>query len=126
MKYSPKLYAQAFSELATGPLATTEETRLVKNFLEIVEKNNDVHQLKKIFEETGKLLRMKSGRRKITIESAREINHIGVGLKNFLKPDDIIEEKTNPELIAGMKIVVNDESQFDGSLSRKMKKLFIV
>lgn len=124
MKYSPKLYAQAFSKLAAGPLVKTEETRLVKNFFEVIKKNNDTHQLKKIFEETEKLLRMKSGRRKITIESARKVNHIGARLKNFLKPDDIIEEKTNPELIAGVKIIVNDESQFDGSLKRKIGKLF--
>ena len=124
MKYSPKLYAQAFSELAAGSLTKTEETQLVKNFLEVIKKNNDIHQLKKIFGDTEKLLRMKSGRRKITIESARKINHIDVGLKNFLKPGDIVEEKTDSELIAGMKIIVNDETQFDGSLKRKIDKLF--
>ncbi len=124
MRYSPKLYARAFSELAAGPLAKTEETRLVKNFFEVIKKNNDIHQLKKIFEEAEKLLRMKAGRRKITIESARKVNYIGAGLKNFLKPNDSIEEKINPELVAGIKITVNDEVQFDGSLERKMQKLF--
>lgn len=124
MKYSPKLYAQAFSELAVGSLAKTEEARLVKNFFEVIKKNNDAHQLKKIFEETEKRLRTKSGHRKITIETARKINHIDVELKNFLKPDDSIEEKINPELVAGIKITVDDGMQFDGSLSRRIKKLF--
>ena len=124
MKYSPKLYAKALSELAAAPLVKNEETELVKNFLKIVKKNNDAHQTKKIFEETEKLLRMKSGRRKIAIESARKINYISAGLKSFLKAGDIIEERINPELIAGIKITVNDETQFDGTLARKLKKLF--
>lgn len=124
MKYSPKLYAQAFSELAIEPLEKVKEMELVKNFFEVIKKNNDIHQLKKISEETEKLLRMKSGHRKITIESARKINHSNIGLKNFLKPDDVIEEKMDPELIAGIKITVNDEMQFDGSLKRKIDNLF--
>ncbi len=124
MKYSPKLYAKAFSEVAAGPLTKTKETELVKNFLEIIEKNSDAHQLKKIFLQTETMLRMKTGRRKITIETARDIAHIETKLKHFIAPDDIIEETINPELIAGIKIIVNDQTQFDGSLSRKLKTLF--
>ncbi|MBI4086274.1 MAG: F0F1 ATP synthase subunit delta [Candidatus Liptonbacteria bacterium] len=124
MKYPSKLYAQAFGELAAGDLNKTEETRLVKNFFEVIEKNNDTHQLKKIFEETEKILRVKTGRRSVTIETAREVANLKTKFGHFLIKTDVVEEKINPELLAGVKITVNDETQFDGSLKRKIDKLF--
>ena len=125
MKHSPKMYARAFGELAAGHLSNTKEAELVKNFLGVIEKNNDAHQLKKIFAEAEKFLRMKTGLRSVTIETARKIGNLKKTFGHFLLQTDIVEEKINPELIAGIKLTVNDENQFDGSLSRKMKKLFL-
>lgn len=124
MKYSPKLYARAFGELAAGALSDNKETILARNFLAAVRKNGDVHQLKKIYGETEKFLRLKDGRRKITIETAREIAGLKIKLKHFFAQLDIVEEKINPELLAGVKITVNDETEFDGTLKRKIDKLF--
>ncbi len=124
MKHSRKTYAKAFGELAAQSRSRTEEATLVKNFLRTIAKNNDTHQLKKIFEETEKLLRVKSGRRTIVVETARALPGLPGRLKNFLNKNDLLEEKKNPELIAGIKITVNDEEQFDGTLKRKIEKLF--
>ena len=125
MKYLPKTYAKAFTELAARSGSGIEETRLVKNFLRAIEKNNDIQQLKKILAETERMLRTQSGRRTITVETARALPGLPERLKHFVKENDILEEKKNPELIAGIKITVNDEEQFDGSLKRKIEKLFM-
>jgi F0F1-type ATP synthase delta subunit len=124
MKYSPKDYARAFAEVADGTKTKDAEETLVKNFLRAVEKNGDAGQLKKIFEAAEEAVRKKHGLRKVTIETARPLPEAKKSLKEFLGVSDIVEEKTDPSLVAGMKITVNDEMQFDASLSRKLKKIF--
>ena len=46
-------------------------------------------------------------------------------LKDFFKKGDSIEEKINPEIIAGVKIVIDHEKQLDVSLQKKLQQLFI-
>jgi F0F1-type ATP synthase delta subunit len=124
MKYSPKDYARAFAELADSAKAKDAEETLVNNFLRAVEKNGDAGQLKKIFEAAEEAVRKNHGLRKVTIETARPLPGAKKSLGEFLKPSDVIEEKTDPSLVAGMKVTINDEMQFDGTLSRKLKNLF--
>jgi F0F1-type ATP synthase delta subunit len=124
VKYSPSIYAKALSEVAIDPTADKRANVLVKNFLKLVEKNNDQHQLKKIFQETEKLVREKTGKRKVVLETARPIKKLDSAVKKIIKKGDILEEKINPDLIAGLKIILNDEKQFDGSMAKKIKQLF--
>jgi F0F1-type ATP synthase delta subunit len=42
----------------------------------------------------------------------------------MVKKDDVVVERIDPALVAGMKMTVNDEEQFDGSLQRKLASLF--
>jgi len=39
------------------------------------------------------------------------------------KAGDVVEARIDPDLIAGIKITVNDEMQFDGSLKSKLNKV---
>lgn len=124
MKYAPKYYAEAFAALTSGPLDPAKETALVKNFLTLIEKNGDMNQIGKIFTETAAALRSKTGRRKVTIETARPIANLQKEITRLLKKDDVIEEKVDPKLIAGMRVILDDTVQFDGSLQRKLDNLF--
>lgn len=125
MKYSPKLYAQAFAELAWQPMDQREEARLVENFLKLIERNGDSGKLQKILQETEKALRMKTGRRKVTVETAREAAQGAASfLKSFLKKNDVVEERINPDLIAGIKVTIDEGVQFDGSLKNRLDSLF--
>jgi F0F1-type ATP synthase delta subunit len=124
VKHSPQIYAKAFSEIASESSADKRANVLVKNFLKLVEKNNDQRQLKKIFQEAEKLVREKTGKRKIVLETARPVKKLDNAVKKFIKKGDILEEKINPDLIAGLKIILNDEKQFDGSMQKKIKQLF--
>lgn len=125
MKYQPKFYAQAFAELAAKKLAPAEEKNILSNLLRTVRRNGDERQLPKILEAAERLLREKEGRRKVVLESARPL-HKGArdSLSRFLRKDDVVEEKENTALVAGVKIIVNDETQLDFSLASKLKKLF--
>jgi F0F1-type ATP synthase delta subunit len=126
MKYSVHTYAQAFVEAleehADAKKGLAEAT-LGKNFMALVTKNGDESHLANILDEASRLARGKSGIRQVTIESARELSTSQKAeLKHFTKPHDVIEERIDPELIAGIKITVNDEMQFDGSLKKKLNK----
>ncbi|MDE2020121.1 MAG: F0F1 ATP synthase subunit delta [Patescibacteria group bacterium] len=124
MKYSHHLYARALADVIVDAKGAEAE-RFAGNFLALVRKNGDEAHLRKILEEAARLLRGKKGVRKVTLGTARQLP---AGqremLKVFLKPGDVIEERIDPELVAGVRITVDDEWQFDGSLKGKLDKLF--
>ena len=126
MKYSVHTYAQAFVEALEEHADAKKgisEAALGKNFLELVRRNGDEVHLPNILEEASRLVRGKDGSRQVMVESARALTSAQKSyLKHFMKPNDVVVEKIDPELIAGVKITVNDEMQFDGSLKHKLNK----
>jgi F0F1-type ATP synthase delta subunit len=126
MKYSVHTYAQALVEVIDDQSKSKKlaDGVIEKNFLALVRKNGDEGQLAKILDEALRLARGKSGIRQVMIESARALSASQKEeLKHFMQPHDVIEERIDPELIAGIKITVNDELQFDGSLKNKLNKV---
>jgi F0F1-type ATP synthase delta subunit len=123
MKYKPQDYAKAFAEVAARTPSGREEA-ILKNFLAIVRRNGDMRRIGKIAKLAENLLMKKSGRSKWTIQSARPIGNARDVFGNLIKPADILEEKIDPEVIAGVKITRDDEKQFDGTLKAKLDKLF--
>jgi len=125
MKYSPTLYARAFAEVAAKSLSAAEEKHAIGNFLGFIRKSGDWGSVDKILAMTEKLLREKIGMKKFVFETARPLGKLLDRLrKELAKPTDVIEEKINPSLVAGVKITVNDEREWDGSLEHKLQKLF--
>jgi len=125
MKYPPKIYAEAFAEAAMENKDKEREGFLIKNFLKIIGENKDNSKLKKIFWLCEKIVFQKAGRKKILIESARMLNKAQRSAFDFLAGENgKIEEKINPGLIAGVRITIDQEKQFDGSFFRKIKSLF--
>lgn len=122
MKYSIQNYAKA---LAEAVVSKKYEAAIAKNFVAFVVKNGDGAYLSKILEETERMLRRDGGPRKVVITSARPLGKSLKPLaKEIAKSDDDVEEAIDSSLIAGVKILVNDEMQFDGSLSAKLEKMF--
>lgn len=125
MKIKPKIYAEALAELmldikAEGP----EQSRRVENFLRFLQKNGDARKAKEIIALAENLFAQKTGRRKIVIETARRIKPKQKELvESISQQGDIISEKINEDLIAGIKIIINDE-QLDLSMKNKLNKLF--
>ena len=126
MKYSVQNYAKAL----VGVIEDTtikDKSAVAKNFLAVVRKNGDEARLKKILDEAGRLSRGKGGGREVVIESARPLGKSQEKLLHeFVKPGDVVSYGVNPDLVAGVKITVDDAMQFDGSLRSKLDKLFEV
>lgn len=126
MKYPTHSYAKALAEVVgeTGA-AQKDSAVIIKNFLELVRRNGDEAHLKKIIEEAGRLARAKSGIRKVSIESARTLTTAQEKeIAQFLKAGDVVEHAIDPTLIAGIRLIVDDEMQFDGSLRGKLDNVF--
>lgn len=121
MKYSASTYARAFIEVLSDPKVNSETA--AQHFLALIKKNNDEGHLKKILEEASRFARGKSGVRKVVVESARKLNAAQTeSIKKFIKANDVVEERIDPELVAGIRIILDDEMQFDGSLRSKLNR----
>jgi F0F1-type ATP synthase delta subunit len=124
MKYRPQIYAKAFAA-AVAARHGKDEAALVKRFVALVRRNGDEAGLRKIIKETERMISKSAGVRRIIVESARPLDPSAHSLlKNILKRSDVVEERVNLELIAGVKITVDEETEFDGSLKGKLDTMF--
>lgn len=124
MKYQPSIYAKALAEVILGA-KPADSDRIVKNFLAMMERNGDAAHMGKVLEEAARFARGKRGIRKVTLEFARTpsaLQRKAVGA--LIRESDMVVETVDPELIAGVRIVVDEERQLDGSLKGKLDKLF--
>lgn len=130
-----KLYAKALAEIVLEKHARQNATAfgakklsadaIVRNFVKYLEKNGQMHRAKEILNLAEDLFLAKQGKRKIIIETARKmtVNQKKI-LGNFVKEGDVFKEKVNPEIIAGIKIIINNEKQFDASMQNKLQNIF--
>ena len=125
MKHSVNDYAHAFAAVAAGKHSPAEQAKLVQNFVSLVRRNGDAALLPKVLGEAGRLVREKEGIRKLTIETARPLaGKMRESVRHMAHAKDVVEEKVVPELVAGMRVTIDDERQFDASLSHKLQKMF--
>lgn len=126
MKYSASTYAKALAE-AIVKAKPSDGDRIVARFVALVRRNGDDVHIRKIVEEAARFVRGAHGIRKVTLGSARPLTAAQRKLlKHFVTEEDIVEERVDPTLIAGIRITVDDETQFDGSLKRKLDAMFTV
>lgn len=133
MKYLPRTYARAFAEAAAS-VPKGRESEIINNFLFLIKKSGDLAHIGKIVELAEEAVLKNSGHDKWIVESARllkasfasggSLKDVRGLFKNLIKHGDILEEKINSELIAGVRITQNGERQFDGSLRAKIEQLF--
>ena len=118
-----KLYATALAEILAEK--KFDEKKVTSNFVKLLVSAGLEKKSKEILELAEEILLTKRGNKKIVIESARKITAgqrkvlDGIALKG-----DMVKEKINPELVAGVRITVNGNKQFDGSMKRKLERIF--
>ena len=120
MKYKSKIYAKALADL----ISESKDKHMVENFLSLLKKNRDFKRAKEIIVLAENELLKKTGNRRIILETARETETKDI-LKKNIKKGDILEEKINPDLVAGLKVTINGERQIDFSLKNKLDNIFL-
>jgi len=124
-KYKSKIYAKALADLILDQKNQDKNRKIINNFLEFLVKNGDIKKSKEIISLIEAIFLNETGGRKITVETARKIDNFNFDKIFNISKNDSIEEKVNPKLIAGIKVIVNNEKQLDFSLKRKLEKIFI-
>jgi len=122
-----KLYAEALADIATTKLAGEgglSDEQKAQNFFNFLKKNGDMGKAREILALAQDLFIKKTGRRKVVLETARKIKaKQKEELNSVLQKGDVVKEKINFELLAGIKIIINDK-QLDLSMLKKLNNLF--
>ena len=122
MKQSSKVYAQGF--VATIAEGVASETA-IKNFVRLVDRNNDWMKWPKILTAVAKEWRRQNNERLVVLESARPLSVVAKKeIAAALEKSDQVEERINPVLLAGFRLIADGEEVFDASLKRKIESLF--
>lgn len=118
-----KLYAKALAEILVKK--NVDEKKIINNFVKLLIKDGQEKKAKEILNLAEDFLLAKQGKRKITFETARKMTASQKKLMaDFVKDGDLLKEKINPEIIAGIKIIINNSKQFDASMQSKLQKIF--
>ena len=118
-----KLYAKALAEVLSKK--GINEEKVTKNFLELLIKTGQEKKAKEILSLAEDFVLKAKGGKKIVIETARRLTAENkTALKKFIKEGDVVEEKIDNQLIAGVKIIMNNEKQFDNSMQKKLQEIF--
>lgn len=123
-----KIYAKALAEIILERPASAEalswQRKIIGNFLKLLQYKGLERKAGEILDLTENFILAKHGKRRITFETARKVTSGQKKiLDGFTKKGDIIKEKISPELIAGVKIIINDSKQFDASMQSKLQKI---
>ena len=126
MRYSLKNYAEALAVAIHNTEPTRSDT-IVKNFLILLGKSGDEVHAEKIVNAAERILRKKDGGREIILESARPLERENQKLLSGIAgKKDSVAMRIDPNLVAGVRIVIDGEKEFDGSLKGKLDKMFSI
>ena len=125
-KYSLISLAKALAELSSEKMSADKESKAIDGFIRILQQHGMLSKSDKIINLAKDYLLQKKGNNVAVIKTSRPINDSQKKLAtSFLKSGDKISYETDPNLIAGMKITINDEKQLDFSLRRKIEETFL-
>ena len=122
MKNKVKIYAAALAELIMETKPASQK-KIADNFFKLIVKNNYAAKAGEIVALAEDIILKKKGNKKIILQTARKIDGKRV-IKSFIKEGDVVESEINPEIIAGIKVIINNEKQLDFSLKNKLDKIF--
>jgi F0F1-type ATP synthase delta subunit len=125
MKYSPQQYAEALHDSLEGEIGT-KRVKILQRFDELLAKNRDGHLKNRILAQFEKIHLEKQGLRKVDVESAKPVSlETKEQLKKIIGDKILLTEKVNPDLVAGITILVDDSLYIDASARTRIQQLFV-
>ena len=124
MKYPIKKYAQALYESTAGKSQAQQEKAL-QSFVALLIRYNDRSLLPRIIESYGKIRRKTEGLTKVELTTAEKASgKIKTEIKKKLGEGAEMNEIVEPEVLGGLKLIINDEYLIDGTLQSRVEKLY--
>ena len=125
MKYRPIQYAQAFLEVCENK-SEAEQKKIVKRFVQLLVRYRATGSISAICTAYEKLALQSKGMRRVQVEVVNPISEqLKKDIHAILGKNIHIEEVKNPDLLGGVKILVDDEILIDASARRHIENLFI-
>lgn len=128
MKRKIKEYAIALGKVILEDKRGEKEIKkIADNFIRLLIRDRQLKNIRKILDLTEDLILRQKGNKKVLIETARELNPSLKRnlLKSLLKDGDLLREKINCQLGAGVRVTIDGKKQLDLSLDRKIRELFV-
>jgi len=123
MRYPAEAYARAFTEALAEH--SSKKDHIIKSFLDAVYKNGDWPAVWKILDLIIKKITRDSGGRVVSAEFARPLSEKMISeFKEKFSAKDHMEISIKPELIAGVRVLIDGEKELDMTLAKKINKLF--
>lgn len=124
MKYSVKQYASALLAALQGKTGQ-ERGRVIANFFKILQKNADFGKRKSVVQEMRREYFRQNGIATAKVETADGApEHIKKELETALGREVVLEERIDPGILGGIKILIDDETLMDASLKTMIDKAF--
>lgn len=124
MKYRITQYAQALhAALKSAPASKQKE--IMRRFIILLGRHRMSGKSDLVVSAYEKIVLRESGMRKVKIESAAPVSgRLKKEIGGILGKQILIEERTSPELFAGIKILVDNELLIDASAKRQLERIF--
>ena len=123
MRYNVRQYGEALLGALDGKREGGRK-EVVKRFLSLLRKNHDSGKLSRIIQEMERRYLRVAGLRKVEITAASPLGaNIKKELKEIFGKEMLLEEKVNPEILAGMRILVDEELFIDASAKRRLEEI---
>lgn len=124
MKYRITQYAQALhAALKNAPASRQKE--IMRRFIILLGRHRMSGKSDLVVSAYEKIVLRESGMRKVKIESAAPVSgRLKKEIGGILGKKILIEERTSPELFAGIKILVDNELLIDASAKRQLERIF--
>lgn len=124
MRYRPGHYAQALAESLADTTSETARTR-IRAFAQLLKKHRMLGKAESIARAAERRLAAGAGVRRILIESAApDPGAVKKEITELLGGKVWLEEKARPELLAGIRILIDDETLIDASAERRLVEMF--
>jgi len=119
-----KLYAKALAEIILK--GNADEKKIANNLMRVLINSGLQGKAKNILSVAEDFILASQGKKKIIFETARKTTPMQRKLMDsIVSKGDKVEEKINPDLIAGIKIIINGSKQLDASIQHKLRNINI-
>lgn len=125
MRYSVKQYATA---LGKSLEYADKETYMsvLERFVALLQQNRDWSKLNRIMGEVELRQRMSNGIQKVRIESAWPVTEaVRRHIREIFENKVVMEEIIKTELLAGVRLLIEDETLIDASGSWRLDMMFV-
>jgi len=124
MRYAPLHYAQALLD-ASDDKSPREQKEIMVRFLRLLKQHRALPRLNRIMKEVARRERARGKTTDIEVQSTSPIDEkLRSQVKRALDRAATVREAVRPDLLAGIRILINEETLVDASALRRLTTLF--